>query len=134
MKIIEVNFPLSDIVLTPFCIGGLISIDFSLKVEINYKENISASYFELPIQFIDKRSLKFDIYKSNFNNNIQSEQNENKISNINNNNIQNENNKIYYNINSFDEDDIIKNIEQSDDFVIFNHEDFQKLFFESKNK
>ena len=132
IKAIEIDYSLSDIILTPFCIGGLISIDFSLKVEINYKEESTSSYFELPIQLIDKRFLKLDIYNPNFNinNNIE---NENKINNDNN-NIQNENKNKYYNINSFDEDDIIKNIEQSDDFVVFNHEDFQKLFFEGKNK
>ena len=129
MKTIETHFPFSNIVLTPFCIGGLISINFSLKVEINYKEKRSASFFELPIQFLDKSFLKLDIYTPNIqsnNNNIQ--KNNNNIIQNENNNIQNENNNKYYNINSIDE-----YMEQSDDFVVINHEDFQKVFFEGNN-
>ena len=52
-----------------------------------------------------------------------------------NNNLNNQKINIDDNINSLDEGDKINNIEQSDnDFVIINHEDFEKVFFKGKNK
>ena len=115
MKTIEVDYYFPDKELKPFCIGGLISILFSLRVGIIYKEKRSISYFELPIQLLDGNSINLKIYNPNLNDNISN----NLINPIKNTNI-----------NSLDESDKI--IEESDDFVVINHQDFEKLFFEGK--
>ena len=117
MKTIEVDYYFPDKELKPFCIGGLISILFSLRVGIIYKEKRSISYFELPIQLLDGNSINLKIYNPSVNNNL----NNNLISPIKNNDD---------NINSLDESDKI--IEESDYFVVINHQDFEKLFFEGK--
>ena len=118
MKTIEVDYTFEKKELMPFCIGGLISILFSLRVGINYKEKRSVSYFELPILLLDGNSINLKIYNPNQNNNPMNQ-------------INNNNNDI---INSPDESDKIINIEQLNEFVVINHEDFEKLFFEGKNK
>ena len=120
IKTIEVDYKFPKKELIPFCIGGLISILFSLKIGITYKERRSDSIFELPIQLLDGNSMNLKVYNPNPNLN----------NNLNNQKIHNDDN-----INSLDEGDKINNIKQSDnDFVIINHEDFEKVFFKGKNK
>ena len=120
IKTIEVDYKFPKKELIPFCIGGLISILFSLKIGITYKERRSDSIFELPIQLLDGNSMNLKVYNPNPNLN---------------NNLNNQKINIDDNINSLDEGDKINNIEQSDnDFVIINHEDFEKVFFKGKNK
>lgn len=117
LKMLEVDYNFSKIKLTPFSIGGLISIEFKLKVEIEYNKNRTKNSFELPIEFLDKNSKNQIIY----------------IPNLNKNSKQNEKNKCY-NINSIDENDNNNNSEENHDFVVIEHEDFQQAFFGDKNK
>ena len=114
MKMLEVDYKFQKIKLMPFSIGGLISIEFTLKVEIKYKKKRTNNSFELPIQFFDQNSKEQNIYIPNLNNNNQNEKNK-------------------YNNNYIDEDDK-KNNSTEDDFIVFEHEDFLKAFFGDKNK
>lgn len=51
-KIIELGFDLKKISLYPHCLGSLISIEYYLTVEINYKPfSISKDLFNLPLDF-----------------------------------------------------------------------------------
>ena len=47
MKTIEVYYNFPNIKWTPFCVGGLISIELSLKEGIKYKKKRKDNYFEL---------------------------------------------------------------------------------------
>ena len=119
MKTIEVYYNYQNIKLTPFCVGGLISIEFSLKVGIKYKKKRKDNYFELPIQFIEKNCPYLNthnIYNPKSNNNNQKTINSNDNTNLN----------IEYN----NKEDITP----ENDFVIINHDDFQKVFFGEKKK
>ena len=129
LKEVEIDYNYNDIELLPFCIGGLISVEFNLEVEIRYKmEKIKSDILELPIE----------IYEKNFRDNEIIPQ----ISNAKDNQINNKGNysnstsSQYYNINSINEEDLkndeIQNLEKPDNFVIFEEDDFDKAFFGKK--
>ena len=115
--------------LLPFCIGGLISVEFDLKVEINYKmKNIKSDILELPIEIYEKNSGNNEIIPEISN------AKDNQINNKENNS--NSTSSQYYNINSINEEDLknnkVPNLEKPDNFVIYELEDFDKAFFGKK--
>ena len=111
-KKIEVDYQFGNLKkdLIPFCIGGLISCEFLLRVKIKYKFSDLDDSFVLPIELMD-----YDFNPLN------------KI----NNNKQNNNND--YNINFIDDYDKYYNNKGKVDFELIEHEDFQKAFYENKN-
>ena len=117
-KKIEINYNFEKNIL-PFCFGGLINTEYIFQVKINYKKNRSQSILSLPIDIYtyDDESISID--------------KRDKINNIINNG---ENNNCIKNINSFDENDLKKNMAQSDGFVVYEEDDFEKALFEGKNK
>ena len=121
MKKIEIDHKFENMII-PFCFGGLINPEYIFQVEIIYKKHRSKSIFSLPIDIYshdDDASLSID--KSD------------KINNIVNND-ENKNNNCFKDINSLDEDNLEKNMAESDGFVVFEEDDFEKAFFEGKNK
>jgi len=129
LKEVEIDYKYKDIELLPFCIGGLISVEFDLKVEINYKmKNIKSDILELPIEIYENNSGNNEIIP--------------EISNVKDNQINNKENNSnstssqYYNINSINEEDLknskVQNLEKPDNFVIYEEEDFDKAFFRKK--
>ena len=74
LKHIEQDYNFNKNKLTPFCFGGLSSVEFKIKVEVEYKMKRKKSSFELPIQFYD------DYYANNLEDNLDlmNEQNKNK--------------------------------------------------------
>jgi len=118
MKIIEVDHKFEKILLLPFCLGGLINSEYSFKVEIIYKKNRSKSTFSLPID-LDAHNNDGDNKEINY---------------ILNNHDNNNNNSSFNNINSIDENDIKQNMAEYNDFVVYEEDDFEKAFFEDKNK
>ena len=123
MKTIEVDYHFYGLKkeITPFCVGGLISCEYILKVEIIYKSSRSSNSFELPIEIVDKEDNGF-----------------NPLIQINNNNkynyLNDEANKNNYDINYIDNYDNRNNNENKDDFEIIEHDDFQKAFFGNNKK
>ena len=105
----------------PFCFGGLINTEYIFIVEINYKKHRSKSILSLPIDIYtyDDESISID--------------ERDKINNIINNG-ENKNNNCIKNINSIDDNDLKKNMAESDGFVVYEEDDFEKALFEGKNK
>ena len=118
MKSIEVDHKFEKMLLLPFCLGGLINSEYSFKVEIIYKNYRSKSTFSLPIDL--------DAHNNDGNNK--------EINYILNNHDNNNNNSSFNNINSIDENDIKQNMAEYNDFVVYEEDDFEKAFFEDKNK
>ena len=104
------DYNFDEIKLTPFCIGGLLSVEFNLRVEVEYKMKRQKSEFVLHFQYYDGElnEIKEIINQKNNNSFGVSED-----SNIN--SISSENNK--------------KNEEKRDDFVIIENNDIEKVFF-----
>ena len=133
MKQIEFDYNFKDIELLPFCVGGLISVEYLLKVEINYKDKRSKSIFSLPIEFYENDIKNYENIKIP-NNNIKN----NQLNQIEKNEKIKKDNNGYYNINSIDEEDPNENKkinkEDSNDFVVYEEEDFEKIFLGEKKK
>ena len=110
LKEIELDYDLNKIRLSPFCLGGLISVEFTINVEIEYKMKRKKSSFKLPIQFYDSDNKKNE--PNNYKNNKK---------NVN----------INYNINSINNN---KNSDIINDFVIIENDDFIKQFFGKTHK
>ena len=108
LKKIELDYKFDKIHLTPFCIGGLLSVEFKIRVEVNYKMKRKKSEFILPIQFYNSELDEIENQKNNDYFNIP--QNTTNINSIN-----NENN--------------IENEENIDDFVIIENNEIEKVFF-----
>ena len=102
------DYKFDKIHLTPFCIGGLLSVEFKIRVEVNYKMKRKKSEFILPIQFYNSELDEIENQKNNDYFNIP--QNTTNINSIN-----NENN--------------IENEENIDDFVIIENNEIEKVFF-----
>lgn len=117
LKKIELDYKFDNMILMPFCFGGLINPEYYFQVDIIYQSWGSTNTLNLPI----------DIYTNN---------NDSKrfdtSSNIN--NFENKNNNFFNDINSIEEDDFKKNIAESDGFVVYDEDDFEKAFFENKKK
>ena len=101
LKHIELDYNFNIIKLTPFCFGGLLSVEFKIIVEVEYKMKRRKSSFELPIQFHDNYSI------NNLDENIKSDYKQDK-----NNDEKTQN-----------------NFQELDDFVIIESEDIEKIYF-----
>ena len=108
LKNIELDYKFDKIQLTPFCIGGLLSAEFTIRVEVNYKMKRKKSEFILPIQFYNSELNEIENQKNNdYFNFPQNTTNINSINNVNN----------------------IENEENIDDFVVIENNDIEKVFF-----
>jgi len=121
LKKIELDHKFDSMILMPFCFGGLINPEYYFQVDIIYQSWRSTNTLIVPI----------DIYTHN-NDSISLDKNGN-INNIMN-NFENKNNNFVNNINSIEEDDLKKNMAESDGFVVYDEDDFEKAFFENKKK
>ena len=101
LKHIELDYNFNKIKMTPFCFGGLLSVEFKIKVEVEYKMNRRKSSFELPIQFHDNYSI------NELNENINSEYKQDKNN----------------------DKEMKNNSQEIDDFVIIENEDIEKIYF-----
>ena len=81
-KKLEVDYNFKNMVLMPFCFGGLINPEFILQVDIIYKHLRSTSSFSMLIDFDDCRDFCLIIDESdNINNIMNNHENENKKDN-----------------------------------------------------
>ena len=125
-KEIEIDSELYNYQLIPFCLGGLISIECCLKAEIFYKNHKRKHNLTLPIEIFeyDFQYNEDDLYNIKKKESNEKENNDKKI----------DKNSPYYDINSLDEEDSkVENLEK-DDFVVIEEDDFEKAFFQEKNK
>ena len=121
MKKIEIDHKFENVII-PFCFGGLINPEYIFQVEIIYKKRRSKSIFSLPIDiYANDKDVSISIDKNNKLNNIVNIE-------------ENKNNNYFKNINSIDEDDLKKDMAESDGFVVYEEDDFEKAFFGAKNK
>ena len=120
IQLIEVDYDFNKFgeFLMPFCVGGLISSEFALNVEIKYEKHRTISSFNLPIEILNNENsdIKSLIALNNIKNDLKQ-----KI----------ENDKKF-NINSIDDYNIKKSNENIDNFEVIDHDDFQKAFFGEK--
>ena len=124
MKKIEVDYNFNKIILMPFCFGGLINPEFILQVDIIYKQHRSTSNFSINIDFDDCQNNCINIEQSDkINNKLNNHENENKI-----------NNSSPKDTNSISEGDLKKNMAESEGFVVYDDDDFEKALFGDKNK
>ena len=127
MKKIELDHKFENMAIVPFCFGGLINTEYIIQVDIIYKKKRSTNTLKVPI----------DIYSHD--NDIVSTDKSEKVNNImingenkNNKNINNIN--IFHDINSIEENDLKQNMAESDGFVVYDENDFEKAYFEDKKK
>ena len=124
MKKIEVDYNFKNIILMPFCFGGLINPEFILQVDIIYKQHRSTSSFSIPIDFDECQNSSVNIDKiDKINNILNNHKNENK-----------NNNSSSKDIKSTNEEDSKQNIADSEGFVVYEDDDFEKALFGDKNK
>jgi len=124
MKKIEVDYNFKNIILMPFCFGGLINPEFILQVDIIYKQHRSTSSFSIPIDFDECQNSSVNIDKiDKINNILNNHKNENK-----------NNNSSSKDIKSTNEEDSKQNIAESEGFVVYEDDDFEKALFGDKNK
>ena len=108
IKNLELDYNYNNYQLTPFCIGGLLSVEFTLRVEVKYKMKREKSEFVLPIQFYNSELNEIENQKNNdYFNFPQNTTNINSINNVNN----------------------IENEENIADFVVIENNDIEKVFF-----
>lgn len=112
MKKIEIDHQFENMTLMPFCFGGLINPEYIFQLDIIYKKNRSASSLIVPI----------DIYPH-----ISKDKSE-KINNSVNNG-ENKSNNSLNDINSIVDNEIKQNMAESDDFVVYDEDDFEKAFY-----
>ena len=111
MKKIEVDNNFEDITLTPFSLGELINIEYFLQVKINYKMNgIWSNYLFLPIDLDYYDNGRFLVTDNNERKNIISSGND------------------------VDRNYLKQKMVESEGFVIFEEDDFEKILFKDKNK
>ena len=120
IHLIEVDYDFKKFgeFLMPFCVGGLISSEFALNVEIKYEKHRTISSFNLPIEILNNENS--DINSLIALNNMKKDLKQ-KI----------ENDKKF-NINSIDDYNIKESNENVDNFEVIDHDDFQKAFFGEK--
>ena len=116
LKSIELDYNFCDIKISPFCLGGLISAEFKIRVEVEYKMKRKKSSFELPIQFYDDHYA--NILDENKNIHLEDKKDANKSQNI----------------LSINDDQIQNNNQEVDDFVIIENEDLEKIYFGKSEK
>ena len=116
---IDYNFEKKNII--PFCFGGLINTEYIFIVEINYKKHRSKSILSLPIDIYTYDDESISIDERDIINNII-------------NNGENKNNNYIMNINSSDENNLKKNMDEYDGFVVYEKDDFKKALVKGKNK
>ena len=141
-----------NVILAPFCMGKYVSIEYTLKVEIKYKERFRDT-FEFPVEIIsydDNYNLN-PIPQSNVNNKEKIEEKPNDINKYDDiNSIENNDIKKYDDINNIEDNDIkkyddINSIEDNnikkdddsdkeDDFIVYEKDDFEKIYFGEKKK
>ena len=150
-----------NVILAPFCMGKYVSVEYTLKVEIKYKDRFRDS-FEFPVEIIsydDNYNYLNPIPQSNVVNKEKIEEKPNDINiieshdikqyeDINNidgndikkyddiNNIEDNDIKKYDDINSIEDNNIKKgdDSEKDDDFVVYEKKKKKKIYFGEKKK
>ena len=110
MKKIEVDNNLEDITLTPFSLGEFIKIEYELQVRINYKNSFmwDTSFLPIDLDYYDNGCF------------LVTDNNERK--------------NIISSGKDIDRNNLKQKMEESEGFVIFEEDDFEKVLFEDKNK